>query len=258
MNALPGTTGRRRIYLMRHGHVDYMSREVRESRDPRIARLTALGQDQARAAAGALSATPLDLAVCSGLRRTRETAEIVLGGHQAPPALEADADLEEVHSGTYIAFASREQLAAAMTFHWERADAPGARFFDDGEPFAAAQARSVSAIERLLARPDWASALVVAHEGINRLLISWALGAGLRAAGSLEQDLACVNVLDFDLVPEGAGRRVERRIVKAVNVTPYAWLKSGLHLTSFEAIFTRAEDAEADDPHEAPGVAPRG
>ena len=31
MTALPGTTGRRRVYLMRHGHVDYFGREVRES-----------------------------------------------------------------------------------------------------------------------------------------------------------------------------------------------------------------------------------
>lgn len=244
MNALPGTTGRRRIYLMRHGHVDYLSQEVRESRNPRIARLTALGEEQARAAASALASTPLDLALCSGLRRTRETAEIVLAAHEAAPVLENESDLEEVHSGAYIAFASREQLAAAMTFYWERTDTPGARFFDDGELFAAAQARSVRAIERLLARPDWASALVVAHEGVNRLLISWALGAGLKAAGSIEQDLACVNVLDFDLVPDGDARRVERRIVKAVNVTPYAWLKSGLHLTSFEAIFTKHEDFE--------------
>ena len=31
MTALPGTTGRRRIYLMRHGHVDYFTKEVREA-----------------------------------------------------------------------------------------------------------------------------------------------------------------------------------------------------------------------------------
>ena len=44
MSALEGTTGRRRIYLMRHGHVDYGSREVVKSQDPTIARLTPLGK----------------------------------------------------------------------------------------------------------------------------------------------------------------------------------------------------------------------
>ena len=31
MSALPGTTGRRRIYLMRHGHVDYFSEVVKKT-----------------------------------------------------------------------------------------------------------------------------------------------------------------------------------------------------------------------------------
>ena len=50
MGALPGTTGRRRIYLMRHGFVDYTSKEVRAARDPSIARLTDTGREEARAA----------------------------------------------------------------------------------------------------------------------------------------------------------------------------------------------------------------
>jgi hypothetical protein len=51
-------------------------------------------------------------------------------------------------------------------------------------------------------------------------------------------------VLDFDLVPEEGDNpvsRIERRIIKATNVTPYGWLKAGMHQTSFEAIFTVPE-----------------
>jgi phosphoserine phosphatase len=222
---------------MRHGHVDYMSREVRESRDPRIARLTPLGEEQAQAAGEALADLSFDVAVCSGLRRTRETAEIVLAAHPAPPPLEDEFGLEELHSGGYIAFQSREQLSAAMTFAFEQAPVPGATFFDGGERFADGQARAVGAIERLLARPGWAQALVVAHEGINRLILSWMARAGLSGAVAFEQDLACINVLDFDLTPDGDQTRIERMMIKAVNLTPYAWTKAGLHLSSFEAIF---------------------
>ena len=28
MTSLPGTTSRRRIYLMRHGHVDYLNKSI--------------------------------------------------------------------------------------------------------------------------------------------------------------------------------------------------------------------------------------
>ncbi|GIU66276.1 hypothetical protein [Candidatus Phycosocius spiralis] len=77
-------------------------------------------------------------------------------------------------------------------------------------------------------------------------------GAGPSTSLPFEQDLACINVLDFDLVPDetnGPISRIERRIIKATNVTPYGWLKDGMHETSFEAIFTAldlkevAEDA---------------
>ena len=50
MTALPGTTGRRRIYLMRHGHVNYLARVVAESGDTKTVPLTKLGRDQATAA----------------------------------------------------------------------------------------------------------------------------------------------------------------------------------------------------------------
>lgn len=45
MSALPGTTGRRRIYLMRHGHVNYMTPAV-QAGGMRDVRLTALGREQ--------------------------------------------------------------------------------------------------------------------------------------------------------------------------------------------------------------------
>lgn len=243
MGALSGTTGRRRIYLMRHGHVDYSSREVVEAQDATIARLTPLGHEQAQAAAIAFANVPLDVAICSGLRRTRETAQIVLNAHQDAPQLEDEPALTELHSGKFIPFATREELSAYLTFMFEQAGEPDASFFEGGERFADAYERAVAAIEALLARPNWSSALVVAHEGINRLLLGWMCGAGPAASIHFEQDLACVNVLDFDMVPDDAGeRRIERRMIKACNVTPYGWLKAGMHLTSFEAIFTSPQE----------------
>ncbi len=241
MGALPGTTGRRRIYLMRHGHVDYTSYEVRVLGDPRLVHLTDMGREQAAAAGEALAEVPFDIALSSGLNRTNQTADIVLAAHPAPLALRHEPRLEEVHSGKFIPYATMEELNAGLTFTWERAGEPGARFFEGGEPFVDAYDRAVSAIEDLLATPGWANALVVAHEGINRLLLGWMCGTGPGAAIAFEQDLANINVLDFDMVPAeaGTGTIIQRRMIKAVNITPYAWLKAGLHLNSFEAIFTR-------------------
>lgn len=229
--------GRRRIVLMRHGHVDYFSDEVLKARDHTIARLTPLGRSQAEAAGVALAEVPFDLALSSGYPRTRETAELVLAQSKVgAPELGAEPALVEIKGGT-LRFVSRAEAAAAMRAQFENAAAPGAQMFG-GEVFAHAQARAVEALEALLTGPLWRTALVVAHEGTNRLVLSWAVGAGLLAAPGFEQDTACVNVIDFDIEPGPDGAPViARKIVKLVNATPYNWLKHGMSRTSLEAIF---------------------
>jgi probable phosphoglycerate mutase len=68
-------------------------------------------------------------------------------------------------------------------------------------------------------------------------------GNGLNAIQAFEQDLACINILDFDLVPRAdgsVGTEIARAMIKAVNLTPYNYTKHGMNLTSLEAIFARA------------------
>ena len=244
MSALPGTTGRRRIYLMRHGFVDYTSEEVRRTRDPSVARLTPQGEEEARAAGVALSEVHFDLAVCSGLTRTRQTAEIVLAEHPDAPVLEDEKRFEELRSGQYINFRSAEHLAATMTFMFEQAGEPDAEFLPGGEKFADAMVRIMDGLSDLLTRPGWATALVVAHEVVNRMVLASVIGAPLGASAGFEQDTGCINIIDFDLVPDESGNRtkIERGMIKAVNLTPANYLKNGMNLRSVEAIFTRASE----------------
>lgn len=249
MSALPGTTGRRRIYLMRHGFVDYTSEAVRKARDPKVATLTERGEQEARAAGAALSEVHFDIALCSGLARTRQTAEIVLAEHPKAPELEVDARFGELRSGSYIDFHSREHLAAVMTFTFEQAGEPDAEFLPGGERFADALVRIREGVTDLLKRPGWATALVVAHEVVNRMFLADVIGAPLGASAGFEQDTGCINILDFDMVPEesGTGTRIERGVIKAINLTPANYLKNGMNLRSLEAIFTRPSEAAKPD-----------
>tara|TARA_R110002094_G_scaffold28912_5_gene41981 strand:+ start:143 stop:883 length:741 start_codon:yes stop_codon:yes gene_type:complete len=240
MSALPGTTGRRRIYLMRHGFVDYTSEAVRKARDPSIAVLTPQGEEEARAAGIALSEVHFDKAIYSGLARTRQTAEIVLAEHPDAPPLEVERRLEEVRSGQYIDFHSAAHLAATMTFMFEQAGESGASFLEGGEKFSDALVRIQNGLSDLLLRPGWATALVVAHEVVNRMVLASVVGAPLGASAGFEQDTGCINIIDFDMVPteDGTGTRIERGVIKAVNLTPANYLKNGMNLRSLEAIFT--------------------
>ncbi|MEI9989597.1 MAG: histidine phosphatase family protein [Rhizomicrobium sp.] len=237
MSALPGTASRRRIYLMRHGHVDYLARHVAAEGAINIVPLTTRGRLQAEAAGAALSHVVFDRAVCSGYPRTHQTASHVLAAQTAPPALAIDADLVEIAGGQMNPPpTSRAELIERMKVRFSEAGNPGATNHDGGEEYAKAQARAVGALKRLLGEAGWHTALVVAHEGINRLVLSWACGAGLSAMGAFEQDTGCINVLDFDLDAEGG---IVRAMIKSVNLTPYNWLKHGMNMTSLEAIFER-------------------
>jgi phosphoserine phosphatase len=161
----------------------------------------------------------------------------VLAAQPKPVPLEIDADLVEIVGGQMNPPPkSREELIERMKVRFSEAGNTGATNGDGGEDYAHAQARAVRAVERLLASPGWHTALIVAHEGTNRLLLSWACGAGLAAMGAFEQDTGCINVIDFDLDADGT---VARKMVKAVNLTPYNWLKHGMNMTSLEAIFER-------------------
>tara|TARA_R110000868_G_scaffold144396_2_gene363472 strand:+ start:78 stop:836 length:759 start_codon:yes stop_codon:yes gene_type:complete len=249
LSALPGTTGRRRIYLMRHGHVDYFGREIQAAGgDTKVVPLTPLGQEQARAGGAALAHVRFDRAVCSGVPRTFQTATHVLDAQPADekPELEIVADLIEIHGGGFVKAKTRIELAAEMAFYFEQADVPGATMLEGGEVFAEAEARSVAAIRKLLSEPNWATMLIAAHEGINRLILGWAAigtkGSGLGAVRAFEQDPACINVIDFDMVPRADGKfgtEIERAIIKSVNVTPYNYMKHGANMTSLEAIFAK-------------------
>jgi probable phosphoglycerate mutase len=80
-----------------------------------------------------------------------------------------------------------------------------------------------------LADSSWKTLLLVAHGGVNRVLLTHALGSGLAGFAALEQDAGCINVLDVDAVG--------RWIVRLINYTPYNAVKIGLELTTMERLY---------------------
>lgn len=228
-------TGRRRLYLMRHGHVDYFAKGLS---DPKLAVLTEDGRRQAQAARDALRQIAFDCAVCSGLSRARETAEIVLAANRSDVDLVDDKGFQELQSG-WLRANSREELAARLAFCFDGAENEGARFLPDGETFADAERRITEALDRLIRVKMWKQALLVAHEGVNRIILGWACGGGLATIAGFEQDLGCINVIDIDVTPnrEGTALAIERAIIKSMNVTPYDYVKEGLSRTSLEHLF---------------------
>ena len=205
-----------------------MDADGQMTRDPRAVPLTARGRREAAAMGALLAQTHFDRAVCSGLPRTVETAEIVLSDKRLP--LERVPDLEEMRGGArdgQVRPISARDVAYSV---WE-AERPDGRFLH-GESFADLQKRVLGSVESLVAQPGWERLLLVAHGGVNRVILAWALGAPLASMPRMEQDSACLNVIDLDHAADSLA--VVRVCVRALNVTAGDPTKHENWLTTLE------------------------
>ena len=229
MTSLPGTSGRRRIYLLRHGAVEYLNPDGTRVTDAHGVGLNAAGRKQAALIAELLRDVEFDRAIHSGMPRARETAEIVLGDGRAQ-ALEAAPEFREIHVG-HIDRVPPDRIETEFTYGFETAATPDASLAR-GEPFGEFFERVVAGFENLLRQRGWSRLLLVAHGGTNRAILSWMARGGLDSLASFEQDEGCVNVLDVDL----ENGKVLRRYVRVMNLTPYNLAKEGLYMTTLERI----------------------
>jgi broad specificity phosphatase PhoE len=205
---------------MRHGETLYLGRGSEDGTD-----LTPEGQGQTAVAAELFRAVPLDVVLSSPMRRAQGTARIVAAARGLPvevadelreitPGITDGMDLAEVFSQVLRFFSSPEVT-------W---DTP----FVGGETFRTLRARLMRFITTLLGRPGWTTALAVAHGGANMALFAGVLGFSDGEIPRLEQDLGCINVIDFD----DAGRG----LVRLVNFSAHDPLKAELREPSFERL----------------------
>jgi probable phosphoglycerate mutase len=232
---------RRRIYLMRHGSVDYFLPDGTPV-SPHTVALNAAGRDQADAAGALFMAAGIrfDRVVASGLERTLETARRVLAAsNQADTAIACEPRLEEIRPGR-LADIPRDELRAAFTRVFSAdADVESHRFLG-GETVGALLDRCLPAFDELLADTRWRCALLVLHGGVNRALLGRALTGGRLFLGRIEQSPACINVLDVGLEPQAS-----EFVVRALNLAPTQWLHENERATTMEKLlaqYVRAGD----------------
>ena len=221
---------RRRLYLMRHGSVDYFKADGTPV-PPNAVPLNAAGRTQADAA-GALFASAgvrFDRVLVSGLARTVETAQRVLAAAAQDVAIARDPRLEEIRSGRLDAIAP-DQLRAAFTGVFAASADVESMQFLGGETVGAMMDRCLPAFDELLADPAWTCALCVLHGGVNRALLGRALTGGRTFLGRLEQSPACINVLDI-----GANDIV----VRGTNLAPTQWLQERERYTTMEKLLAQ-------------------
>jgi probable phosphoglycerate mutase len=210
---------RRRIYVMRHGQVAYFvdGRPVH----PHDTQLTDEGRRDTRVTAEALSHIAFDRVVTSGLARAVETARMVVPDREP----ESWPELREIEPGRLADLEDAEAaFAGAFT-----GSLPEDATFLGGETIGSLLDRAIPALERLASEPDWDTALVVAHGGTIRALLSFALTGGRAFLGNFELAPASFSVIDVG----------KDWIVRAVNVTPYDLAHTRTRLRTMEELWAQ-------------------
>jgi probable phosphoglycerate mutase len=177
--------------------------------------LTDEGRDQVRATADWLKpiAGDVDVVVCSPVRRTQESAEII--GEVLGHPVEVEAGFAEMEFGTWDGMT----FAEVAERHKDELDlwlgsldhAPGG-----GESFRAVEKRVLAARDRVIEEHAGKTIVVVSHVTPIKTLVAHALDAPLLSVYRMELAPAAVTVLTyFDGGPKGEERMASMRLYNA-------------------------------------------
>jgi alpha-ribazole phosphatase/probable phosphoglycerate mutase len=184
----PGAT---RLVLVRHCEADVAPGVLCGRLDPP---LTPAGRARAERLAAWLSSVRFAAAYASPARRALATAEAIA----APRGLGVTCDeaLWEVAFGALEGLTWAEAAARHPSLCATWLASPHEVVFPGGEGYRDVVGRASGAVEAILARHQGSAVLVVAHGGVNRAVLAWALGVPPERAFHLDQRLGAVNVLD--------------------------------------------------------------
>lgn len=209
---------RRRLYLVRHAQVRYFSAD-NKGQGPDEAALTDIGIEQAKRVGSCLQDCRFDRVFSSPVSRCQKTLSFLMAGREhSPQIVEALREAQPSALESLSAEAIRTGLLNAF-----EADA-----FLGGETYSNLMQRADLALQTLLSE-SWQSALVVAHEMINRAVLARLMHSDHQLFKHLEQDECCINIIDFD--ERGNG------FLRLLNYCAYEPLATSLYSRSLERVY---------------------
>lgn len=180
-----------RIHLIRHGEVEGAGRYNGQ----RDAALTPRGVEQYHLLKPRLDPDRIGACYTSDLTRTVRGGEI-LGSYLGVEPVKVP-QLRELDCGAWVGMSVAEICA-------QRPDEWAARLADlvnfrapGGESLKDLAARVLPALAGIVERHRGEEVLVVAHGGVNRVVLTDAIGAPLSSLFRIEQSYCCLNVIDY-------------------------------------------------------------
>jgi alpha-ribazole phosphatase len=180
------------LYLIRHGQVENARPRCYHGQSD--VPLSLLGRQQMDRLAEWAASTGLSAVYCSDLQRTRHGADAV--GRRCAVPVSATPVLREKHFGRWegLTYEEAKRQFPAQWRDW-LADPLDARP-PDGETYREVEARVIPFVQRLVREHAGQTVLILAHGGVNRVIVCRALGLPMRRVFGIEQDYACVNMIE--------------------------------------------------------------
>ncbi len=183
-----------RIYLWRHP-------EVQGSNDGKFwgqtdVALTKKGEEQQKAVAKYMSSREPTAIYCSDLQRTRLVAESVASSFNPPKQVTALAQLRELSLGEWEGMTYLEIDKKYPGVLAQRAEDLARFRIEGGESLEDMADRVTPVFDEIVADNQGGRVCIVAHAGVNRIILIKVMGAPLDHIFRLDQAYAALNVID--------------------------------------------------------------
>ncbi|MBI5642787.1 MAG: histidine phosphatase family protein [Deltaproteobacteria bacterium] len=182
-----------RLYLIRHGQV-VNHHEYRYNGHFDVD-ITDVGVEQMTRLSHFLMDKGITALYSSDLQRTRKGAGIIGKRIGLNPA--SVHELRELNLGRWEGLTREEAiLKYPEDAHFSFKELATSKV-KEGESLVELKARVLPALHEILERHKGGTVCVVAHGGVNRVVLSDALGLSLENFFRIEQDYGCLNLIDF-------------------------------------------------------------
>jgi len=202
--------GMKRIFLLRHGEFPYLSNDgcLANYSDKG---LSENGIGQVESIAMLFRDVQVDAIYASPLERTIHSANII--ARESNLEIEIVPEFKELDIGSGDGKTIEELLRICPDFMKD----PAAKL-PKGENLYDLSRRCLKAYYEIVANPGQ-YVIIVSHATVNRVIICDVLGLDLSNFGHVEQDAACINIIDYF---------GEVAVVKLLNFTNYDAVKKNL------------------------------
>ena len=182
-----------RLYLVRHGQVaDGHTHRYHGQND---IGLSPLGVKQLEDLAAQLQDRPMAAVYASDLSRAFEGARLICRGRGFKPL--AVPEFREVHFGRWEGL-SFDEIAGQYPQELKGRFEDLANFrIPGGESLMDVRRRALPRLNELIKEHQGRALLIVAHAGLNRIILSEALGLPLDNLFHLDQNYGCLNIIDY-------------------------------------------------------------